>query len=237
MMEPLIKLLDRPIVSESSFSHLTPENPEGRDWSNTDGGSVELEFLALMAALVNLIKPETILESGSHHGASAIGLLYGSAPGTKLVTIDSSPMPPDAFAKLKAVADLRGCTVEQIVDNTKNLMRPGDTRLADATGGKANVILLDSHLADRAGELAVWCDPRSGIVDQSRSCVIAIHDMSRCRPQSADGCEWLPGAAASIENFCAAYGFQRIRFHSSRGMYILYRHSTDSKPTLPYSAR
>lgn len=237
MLEPLIKLLDRPIVSESSFGHLSADNPEGRDWSNTSGGSVELEYINLLAALVTLIKPEAILESGSHHGASGIGLLYGSAPGTKLVTIDASPMPPDAFAKLKAVADSRGCTVEQIVDNTKNLMRPRDTRLADATGGKANVILLDSHLADRAGELAVWCDPRNGIVDMARSVCVAIHDFSRCRPQSADGCEWLPGAAASIESFCAAFGFQRLRFHSSRGMYLLYRHPTDPKPPLPCSAR
>jgi hypothetical protein len=235
----MIELLGRPVVPESSFGPIHPDNHDAHKFhvAGNNGGATELEYLNLIAALVGVIKPSTIFESGTAFGHGSVALLYGAEPGTKLVTVDSSPLSSEDDARVRAVADSRGCTFQQIVANTRELMRPVDNRLSDATGGKASFFFLDSSIPDRAAELAIFCDPRNGIIDVAKPCCVCIHDMSRLRPESASDTSYLPGTAAAIEAFAAAWGWQRIRLHASRGLYILYRHPTDPAPPTPYSAR
>jgi hypothetical protein len=239
MLEPLIELLGRPVVSELSFGPIHPDNHDAHKFhvAGSNGGATELEWINLLAALVTVQKPSVIVESGTAFGHGSVALLYGAEPGTKLVTVDSSPLSAEDDARVRAVADSRGCTFQQIIANTRDLMRPGDTRLADATGGRATFFFLDSSIPDRAAELAIFCDPRNGIMDGTKPCCACIHDMSRLRPECASDTSYLPGTAASIENFASAWGWQRLRLHASRGLYILYRHPTDPKPPAPYSAR
>jgi predicted O-methyltransferase YrrM len=134
-----------------------------------DGGSTEVEYLELLAALVRCWKPETVLETGTWngHGTVAIAQALKTNGLGRLVSVDSNRARVDRVQTRLQSTDLNNTLI--VESHSLDYLR--------ATSERFDFAFLDSDLEIRVEELEV-CRDRGLLLPNA---LVAIHDTSRRR--------------------------------------------------------
>lgn len=134
---------------ESRFTPPRPDCPHPERWHSPDSDSTEIEVSRLVAAFVEALRPDLVIETGTAFGQTAelIGDALGPVANTWLITFE-----PDAERARQA----RQRCIATRVDVREESSLVGIQSLIDATDGnhpKVGFAWLDSLLELRVPEL------------------------------------------------------------------------------------
>ena len=149
----------------------SPECPFPQRWSMIDGKTPELETLEFLFAVVRLLKPRLVVETGTWHGYSAIAI--------------ASALRQNGFGKLITFeTDTETCAIAQRRLAQENLTQFVDVRnetsVVGSVNGPIDLLLLDSELPDRISEFEYFRPQLSG------SAIVIFHDTSTIRSVARD---------------------------------------------------
>ena len=189
-----------------------PHVPEERaeHFQCHDGGSTEVEYLELLAALVRVTKPDNVLETGAWEGygtlalaraceANGFGRVYSLECDEKWASIAAGRLALESLSH-------RATVVQR--DSLAYLAEPGPV---------FQMAFFDSHLPIRVDEMVAA--HKAGRL--ARGCLIAFHDTSKKRamdggPDAATGEFWSKWFKAMEDLHIQ----QVVEFPLSRGMVI-----------------
>jgi predicted O-methyltransferase YrrM len=219
-------------VPESGVSpHDLTKNWEAGLFETSGGGSTEIEYLTLLAALVGIYKPTTILETGSLNGDGTIALLMEARSGAVIHSICGDPIESQRLEQLKTFSSEKGVTFDFLQANTNDLMDTG--QLSELVVGDCTFAFLDSSIPDREREFEYLTNPKQKALDLTRRCCICIHDMSLHRDPSDSDSKYQPNAIKGIKEIAQKRNWQLLHLNQSRGMMVLVYdpHISDKEPT------
>lgn len=190
---------------ESRFTPPRPDCPHPERWHSPDSDSTEIEVSRLVAAFVEALRPDMVIETGTAFGQTAelIGDALGPVPNTWLITFE-----PDAERARLARERCIATRVE--VREEPSLV--GIQRLIDSTDGNhppVGFAWLDSLLELRVPELRLI---RPLLTPGA---IVGIHDCGE------------PGATKyskfsdEIDEAAQELGFNRISLRTPRGVTFL----------------
>lgn len=190
-----------------------PHAPEERAelFRAHDGGSTEIEYLELLAALVRCAKPRRVLETGAFLGHGTV-VLARAVEANGLGEVVSIERDPRSARAVRALLTRHGLARAEVVE-------ADSLAYLFAAGEPFDLAFLDSCLTLRARELDRLLARRL----LTPGALVAIHDTSRRRcdhhgapdPQSA---ELWRGLEEVIERHGVA---ERLELPLSRGLLVL----------------
>lgn len=135
-----------------------------------DGGVTEKEYLALLASLIQVTKPQLVLETGAFTGAGTIAIaraLWANGFG-HCISLDLDQRVAERVNRRLRTRRLHGFARVEGVDSLTFLR---------STDNQFDFAFLDTDLRTRADELTLLLDRNLLIGDA----VVVIHDTSRVR--------------------------------------------------------
>ena len=225
-VEHVEALTPKPLYRESDLNmHRLESNPEAMLFSSAHGSSTEQEYLDLLTMLVGVFKPTHILETGTRLGIGTAALIKASRVGTHVWTINRDEVSERLTSSINELADSQGVSVEFITANSEDLMNSDvNIGISGITAGKATFLFLDTAIDVSGDEFAYFTDPTNEVLDFTRPICVCIHDMSRYRhPYDADTSA-LASCIRRIEKCANERAWEFIRFHQSRGMFVLVKY-------------
>lgn len=190
---------------ESRFTPPRPDCPHPERWHSPDSDSTEIEVSRLVAAFVEALRPDLVIETGTAFGQTAelIGDALGPVANTWLITFE-----PDAERARQARQRCIATRVE--VREEPSLV--GIQSLIDATDGNhppVGFAWLDSLLELRAQELRLIRPLLSP------GAIVGVHDCGE--PGHTKYSEFSQGIAQEAQRL----GFTRISLPTPRGVTFL----------------
>lgn len=188
---------------ESRFTTPRPDCRNPERWHSPDSDSTEIEVSRLVAAFVEALRPDLVIETGSAFGQTAelIGQVLHTAGVGHLVTFEVDP------ARVSATAErVAGLPVQvQPRPSLEGIQILLDTGHA----GRVGFAWLDSLFELRVPELrAIRPLLREGAI-------VGIHDCGE------PGFTKYPGFAAEVADAAQEMGFNRISLPTPRGCTFL----------------
>jgi predicted O-methyltransferase YrrM len=171
------------------------ECPHPQRWSMIDGWTAEIEVLEMLHALVRLIKPDMVVETGTWRGYAAIamGQALRSNGGGRLITLEIDPFACEAARERITEAGLSEIvSVENIAS------------LAFAPAEPIDLLLLDSDVGLRAQEFRHF---RPFLRERA---LVVVHDTSPLQPS----------VRAAVEELETAGELTPLLLRSARGLAI-----------------
>jgi predicted O-methyltransferase YrrM len=164
-------------------------------------GSTEVEYLALVAAWVNIYKPEHAIETGTARGHGTIAMLIGGAGHVDTVGYEIDAATRERVSKHGSVS------FHQM--KAEDYIRSTDRRYGFA--------FLDSSLCDRGTEFHLL----QRLFTPSACCM--IHDTSIHRPawDSDSACQ--QPMITRVKAIADSYGWTWMMNNTGRGMMVLVR--------------
>lgn len=190
---------------ESRFTPPRPDCPHPERWHSPDSDSTEIEVSRLVAAFVEALRPDMVIETGTAFGQTAelIGDALGPVPNTWLITFE-----PDAERARLARERCIATRVE--VREEPSLV--GIQRLIDSTDGnhpKVGFAWLDSLFELRVPEL------RAIRPLLTPGAIVGIHDCGE--PIATKYREF----SSEVAKAAAPLRFSRISLPTPRGVTFL----------------
>jgi len=212
-------------LAERSGGILAPE-PEisegGGDYQMFNAGGVECEVGEFLYGLVRMVKPERILETGTHWGVSAsfMGQALKENGHGKLTTIENQPY---NVAKARALIEALGLTQQvEIV--------PGDARAWEPGATRYDLILLDTELQFRFADwVRLWPSLKEGGF-------LIVHDLHGHMNQTGIIAHGVLNGAygvlpSKIEGLIRSHQVQSLHFETPRGLYVGQKSAPDFHST------
>jgi predicted O-methyltransferase YrrM len=188
---------------ESRFTQPRPECPDPDRWHSTDSDSTEIEVSRLVAAFVEALRPDLVVETGTAFGQTAelIGAVLRDAGVGRLVTFET-----DA----ERVVEATDRCVDMPVDVVQQPSLEGvQSLIDDGMQGMVRFAWLDSLFELRVPELRLIRPLLA------RGAVVGVHDCGEPgRTKFNDFAH-----AVSVE--AEAMGFNRISLPTPRGVSFL----------------
>lgn len=189
---------------ESRFTESRKDCPHPERWHSPDSDSTEIEVSRLVAAFVEAMRPDLVIETGSAFGQTAelIGQVLYTAGVGHLVTFEVDP------ARVAATADrVAGLPVsvamEPSLSGIQNLVNLGQH------AGSVRFAWLDSLFELRVPEL------RAIRPLLSPGAIVGVHDCGE------PGWTKYNAFAAEVADAAQAMGFNRISLPTPRGVTFL----------------
>ncbi len=164
----------------------TAECPEPQLWSMFDGWSAEVETLEFLYALVRLLKPKQLLETGTWHGfaAAAMGRALRDNGRGHLTTLEI--FPESVEVSRRRISELGLGHVVTVVQGAS---------LEYSPAMELDFILLDSELNLREAEF------RRFMPALARGATVLFHDTSQSHTVVQDGIQNLIKSGIALEGF------------------------------------
>jgi predicted O-methyltransferase YrrM len=188
---------------ESRFTDPRPDCPNPERWHSPDPDSTEIEVSRLVAAFVEALRPDLVVETGTAFGQTAelIGRVLDIAEEGSLVSFETDPA-----RVAHSRARLRGLPVS--VEEKPSLV--GIQEMIDTTpAGKVGFAWLDSLFELRVPELEAIRPLLS------KGAIVGIHDCGE--PGATKYSEFATTVAAAATRM----GFNRISLPTPRGVTFL----------------
>lgn len=190
---------------ESRFTPPRPDCPHPERWHSPDQDSTEIEVSRLVAAFVEALRPDLVIETGTAFGQTAelIGDALGDVPNSWLITFE-----PDAQRAEQA----RQRCIATRVDVRQESSLVGIQGLIDATDGnhpKVGFAWLDSLFELRIPELRLI---RPLLAPGA---IVGVHDCGQ------PGHTKYPEFSRQVSDEAVRLGFTRISLPTPRGVTFL----------------
>lgn len=190
---------------ESRFTAARPDCPHPERWHSPDSDSTEIEVSRLVAAFVEALRPDLVIETGTAFGQTArlVGEALDTADAGLLITFEVDP-----FRVGYATDQCAGLPVQIVPQPSLE----GIQTLVDATDGnhpKVGFAWLDSLFELRVPEL------RAIRPLLSRGAIVGIHDCGE--PKATK----YPGFSRQVADAAESLGFSRISLPTPRGVTFL----------------
>jgi predicted O-methyltransferase YrrM len=188
---------------ESRFTDPRPDCMHPERWHSPDPDSTEIEVSRLVAAFVEALRPDLVIETGTAFGQTAelIGDALGDVPDTWLITFETDPQ--------RAQHARERCIATRVEVREKPSL-VGIQEMVDAgTYGKVGFAWLDSLFELRVSELAAIRPLLS------KGAIVGIHDCGE--PGATKYSEFATTVAAAATRM----GFNRISLPTPRGVTFL----------------
>jgi predicted O-methyltransferase YrrM len=188
---------------ESRFTDPRPDCPHPDRWHSPDGDSTEIEVSRLVAAFVEALRPDLVIETGTAFGQTAelIGDALGDVPNSWLITFETDPE--------RAQQARERCIATRVEVREKPSLQ-GIQEMVDAGSyEKVGFAWLDSLFGLRVSELATIRPLLSP------GAIVGIHDCGEPGDTKYnDFSQQIAGAATRM-------GFNRISLPTPRGVTFL----------------
>jgi predicted O-methyltransferase YrrM len=190
-------------LEESRFTPARPWCLHPEYWHSPDSEATEMEVTEFLGALVRMIQPEYVVETGTYHGHTAleIGLALRDNGHGRLVTIEANTECYEtAFANLEGGANL---PVTLIHGNTMDFVPEQDIDFAFFDSWQEGRIL-EFNRFYRLGKL-------------KRGAIVAFHDTA---PHHKVRETVLPTIGCDADSVTSDPSISIIDFHTPRGLII-----------------
>jgi len=177
------------------MSKPTKECPNPERWRCEDGYSSELETVEFLEALVNLVKPKVIVETGSYLGFATFHLARPQIGTVFTAELDPTYL-KEAMDRCLELGNVHGYCL-------------GGDKLIEKIGLPIDLAFLDSGVDDsRVNEMKALKGP----MKLSAGAIVLVHDTN-----SGDHA----GHRKRIYDAADALGFVRVQFNTPRGLTML----------------
>lgn len=199
-------MTDFPLQVESK---LHPHVPRERAhlFHSWHDGTTEREYLALLQALICVLKPASILETGTYYGVGTLAIARAIKTNGfgRLVSVDNKP---------ECIREGRSMVHQEGVANVVDFAESDSIEFLKITNRKFDFAFFDTLLSMRCKEFST-CMER-GLLEPRT--VVAFHDTSRLRTNRNSE----PDEETKIfwKDFLALPGIQFIEFPLSRGLIV-----------------
>lgn len=202
-------LQDGLVFARPEVAVATPECPHPEQWLCIDGEASEVEVLEFLYALVRMLKPRMVLETGTYLGYGAyclacavrengFGAVHTAEPSPEVRQRAQQFLQAQGFADVVAVY---GCTGEELIARMQ---------------AEVDFAFLDSELDTRIGEMRIL------LPKLSARGIVAVHDGNTFHDRPGTG-----GPRTPFHDFAVQHDLQLLNLDTPRGL-ILCRPRKDT---------